>query len=159
MEPKEYRLLIVEDEDDFAYLLDLVLSPLFTLERVGTLEAAAARLAAQPKIDAVLLDLILPNSIGTKAVHELHKRFMSVPLIVISGATDIAEADILNAGAQEFIPKPVVNVKELGRIIVKTLMRQRVWLDHLESQVQLRLLRAETTGSLQRLEKVAERDK
>lgn len=152
-EPGTYRVLIVEDNTDFACLLKMSLEPMFAVETCETLGAATARLANRREaIDAVLLDLTLPNSVGANAVHILHTRFLAVPIIVISGAA-VEEEEILQAGAQAFFRKPC-EPAAVRTEIARCIIRHHVWLESLSTDAELREIRKELVNSLGRLDKL-----
>ncbi len=70
--PREERLLLVEDQADHADLIEVQLSAQasgrWTIERVATLKGAVAA-AAATRPDVVLLDLNLPDSRGLATVN------------------------------------------------------------------------------------------
>lgn len=97
--PREERLLLVEDQADHADLIEVQLSAQasgrWTIERVATLKGAVAA-AAATRPDVVLLDLNLPDSRGlgsggamapVLAREGTHARSISVPHPPIATAT------------------------------------------------------------------------
>lgn len=71
----------------------------------GTLEEALKRLAAGD-IDAVMLDLILPDSRGRETFMRVHSRFPEVPVIILTGAADEELAiRLVQEGAQDYLVK------------------------------------------------------
>ena len=84
------RLLLIEDSPDEACLLEESLSrvdrpPL--LIHAETLEEARRRLA-ENRIDAVLLDLGLPDSIGLETLDRANAAADYLPIIVLPGLED-----------------------------------------------------------------------
>jgi DNA-binding response OmpR family regulator len=117
------RLLLVEDD------LDLGPALRAALERAGHVvdlapDIAGARAALEvARHDAVLLDLGLPEGDGVAFVADLRRAGVATPVLVVSardGADAIAGA--LNAGADDYVVKPVAMVELEARL--NALMRR-----------------------------------
>ena len=101
------HILIVEDDPVVADVLGM------TLEEAGHFQSAAHNIEtalAELKhntIDAVLLDINLPDGDGTRLARLIRKNYMPVPILVVSGN---AETDdkiaALGAGADGYLTKP-----------------------------------------------------
>lgn len=76
------------------------------VEQADCLAEGLRLLSSAPRFDLILLDLNLPDTIGTSGIETLRQRFPRVPVMVLSGATDRATIDrCLRAGASGFLPK------------------------------------------------------
>src|SRR6185295_4903911 len=111
------NLLIVEDSPSDARLLEACLYEgmlgVGSIEREGTLGGALTRLDLGD-IDAVLLDLGLPDSSGTDTIRQVVVRSPDVPVIVVSGLSDASVAEAAVAlGAQDYVLKGAVTPKDL----------------------------------------------
>lgn len=102
------RVLVVEDDRTSAELVAAM------VEREGFVpivcsSAAAARAAYQAERPvAVLLDWVLPDAPGTEVCRELRMTDAALTIIFISGRNDETSiARGLDAGADDFVPKPV----------------------------------------------------
>lgn len=105
------RLLVVDDgATNRAFLRDL-LEPLgFAIEEAVDAAAALARAAAPPALDAVLLDLRLPDRDGTEVARELRARpaTAALPILAVSaGALSVVRAEVTAAGCDGFLAKPI----------------------------------------------------
>lgn len=117
-------ILIVDDELQIRRLLN------GTLTRAGyeTIEAKTGRealeLAASTHLDAILLDLGLPDRDGLELV-PLLKRQTKVPIVVVSAreATDDKVA-ALDLGADDYVTKPFDGEELLARL--RAALRNRV---------------------------------
>jgi DNA-binding NarL/FixJ family response regulator len=70
------------------------------------LERAFDLAAGEPGFDLVMLDLGLPGYSGVEALERFRERFPSLPVVVVSGASDSASINAaLDLGAMGFIPK------------------------------------------------------
>src|SRR5512134_3244444 len=75
------------------------------LEHVTTLQSGLDRLA-RGDVDAVLLDLDLPDSRGIETVVRVHEPDPTLPIVVFTGdAADETAVAALAAGAQDFLVK------------------------------------------------------
>ena len=91
-----------------------------------TLGAGLERLA-EHDIDAVLLDLNLPDSNGIDTVLRLRERDPAVPLVVFTGADDDETAvAALAAGAQDYLVKEEIGASLLCRSIRYAIERSRI---------------------------------
>lgn len=76
------------------------------VEQAGCLADALRVLATTSRVDLVLLDLDLPDTVGTSGVETIRQRFPRVPVMVLSAAHDRATIDrCLRAGASGFLSK------------------------------------------------------
>ena len=103
------RVLIV---DDHALVRDglraVLLSsfPACAIAEAGSFSEALDRLAAEPDVDIVLLDLNIPDASRFSALEQLRGDFPSLPVVMVSGSYDRATVrDALAAGAAGFLPK------------------------------------------------------
>src|SRR5437762_10441682 len=106
--PAPLRVLLVEDEDAYARLLETMLGrdgPL-TIERVCTLSDAIKVLAGD-EIDAILLDLGLPDSAGIETVDRLHTLVGDrIPIVVLTARDDDEiGVEAVHRGAQDYLVK------------------------------------------------------
>jgi len=96
------------------------------LEWVGELSQALARLT-QGGIDAVLLDLELPDSEGMVTFERMYAFAPDVPIIVL---TDIADEEVamstVQGGAQEFLVKEELVPSVLARSVRHAIERHRL---------------------------------
>src|SRR5688572_2282275 len=102
-------VLLVEDNDDDAALIERVLSRFrriaFSPERVASLGAAIERLR-QNAYDVVLADLGLPDSDGLATFTAIHAHASGAAVVVLTG-DDREELGLraVELGAQEYIVK------------------------------------------------------
>lgn len=118
--PQNAQILIVEDDDHIAYLLE------FMLQREGytTVRAADGRAAEQLFETAVspllvLLDVMLPYQDGFQLVRLIRAKpeWKNVPVIMLTAKSherDIVRA--LEAGANDYVIKPFQHNELLARV-------------------------------------------
>ena len=118
------KVLLVDDDVRNVYSL----SNLLELQGMHIVEAyngkeALEKLRAEPAIDLVLMDVMMPEMDGMEATREIRKieRFKNLPLIALTAKAMKEDREkCIAAGASDYIPKPVDSDKLL------TLMR--MWL-------------------------------
>lgn len=101
------RLLLVEDTFDMAEAIKI------RLERSGsacdlaqTLEEARSCLAVQ-KYDVVILDINLPDGLGTELLKEIRSRGDRTPILMLTAQFSVDErVSTLNSGADDYLVKP-----------------------------------------------------
>jgi DNA-binding NarL/FixJ family response regulator len=103
------KILIVDDHVLIRQgIRELVrtLSPDATVLEAGDSAGALALVAAEPALDLVLLDLMLPGTDGMSTLDRLRARHPGIPVVVLSSREDRADiVDALDRGAMGFIPK------------------------------------------------------
>ncbi|GMV50134.1 response regulator [Nitrospirales bacterium NOB] len=124
------RVLLIEDNEDDAQLIREALtepsSQITGLAWADRLETGFARLAEGP-VDAVLVDLSLPDSHGLDTVDHVRARAQDAPVIVLTGLDDeaVAEAALLR-GAQDYLVKGRLTGDSLRRAIRYAMGRHHV---------------------------------
>ncbi len=109
-----------------------------TLQTAGNL-ADALVLCAEGSFDAVLLDLMLPDSSGVETLRRLHDALPRVPIIVLTATDDRALAlELLARGAQDYLLKNQVDGSSLLRSIRYAIERQRTALQLEQETARLR---------------------
>ena len=124
------KVLLIEDSPGDARLAAELLQEAagFELTHVERLSDATARLGSGG-FDAVLLDLMLPDSSGLATVSSVHDRAPDLPIIVYSGfgADDMLFArEAVRGGAQDFLPKGLATPAAMKRAIVTSIERKRL---------------------------------
>jgi signal transduction histidine kinase len=124
------RVLLVEDNQADARLLHEYLRepgfPAAVLTHVETV-AAAIEAARGGAVDAVVLDLTLPDAQGMDAVTRTHAALPGVPIVVLTGLEDQATAlRAMQSGAQDYLVKAEASPPLLARALRYALERSRL---------------------------------
>lgn len=123
-------VLLIEDNEDDAELIREALSPhsshSITLEWADRLETGFSKLA-RSAVDAVLLDLSLPDSHGLNTLDQVRTQIQDAPVIVLTGLDDerVAE-EALRHGAQDYLVKGRLDGDLLRRAIRYAMGRHQV---------------------------------
>ncbi len=129
MSEQRVKVLLVEDNAGDARLIQESLSDLandrFDIEIADRLATALRRLNTGG-IDAVLLDLALPDSQGQETFHKARAHAPTIPIIVLTGLGDDALAlKLVREGAQDYVTKLGLNGSVLSRAIRYAIERER----------------------------------
>jgi two-component system, cell cycle sensor histidine kinase and response regulator CckA len=128
-EQGEIRILVVEDAPEDACLIQTLLQNAkrgrFQAETVSTLSHAFERLS-QGGIDAIILDLTLPDSSGMGTFEKLQSRFPLVPVLVLTAGQDESMADVaIRHGAQDYLHKGALDSALVVRAVRYAIERKR----------------------------------
>ena len=129
MKDKQIAVLLIEDNPGDARFIQEMLAEArdvsFCVTVVDRLQTGLERVAAGG-IDAVLLDLSLPDSQGLDTFITVHRRVPHVPIIVLTGLADAALAvQAVRQGAQDYLVKGEVGGGLLVRSIRHAIERKR----------------------------------
>ncbi|MDX6401451.1 MAG: two-component system, NarL family, response regulator LiaR [Gaiellaceae bacterium] len=107
-----YRILVAEDDEDFLAALETVLEADGRFAVVGRARNGreAVEIAGRLQIDAIVMDIEMPELDGVEATRQLQEQQPDVPVIAISG-TDYEERvlEIRDAGAVDYVRKSRVD--------------------------------------------------
>jgi two-component sensor histidine kinase/DNA-binding response OmpR family regulator len=139
MRDNKIKVLLVEDNPGDARLIQEMLSEAgasaFALEQADMLSTGLERLAAGD-IDAVLLDLGLPDSSGLDTFITVHAQAPDVPIVMLTGLDDAELAiTVVQEGAQDYLPKNKLDSELLVRTIRYAIERKKTetHIEHLNS--------------------------
>jgi DNA-binding response OmpR family regulator len=137
------HILLVEDNLRLTQTLTQSLRALgIDVSAVGD-GAAADQLLLQRSFDVVLLDLALPRLDGMQVLQRLRGRGDAVPVIILTASGDtIDRVRGLNAGADDYLPKPFELAELEARL--RALHRRRV--GAVQAVLQVGRLRFETAS-------------
>ena len=111
-------ILVVEDDEGMLFYCQHELKQHYTVHAVKSAEEMFTALESLTP-DLILLDIILPGMDGYQAARTLKsdERYKGIPIIFISGLTDeMSETEGFNAGAVDYIYKPIVASQLIRRI-------------------------------------------
>jgi two-component system KDP operon response regulator KdpE len=109
-------VLVVDDEPQFLRALSTNLRGAGYEVTTAATAADALSAAALAPPDAIVLDLLLPDSTGTEVCREL-RAWSSAPILLVSAVGDEAEKiAALDAGADDYVTKPFAVGELLARL-------------------------------------------
>ena len=114
------KVLVVDDDYRNTFALTALLERAHA--RVKTAESgpdAIVALERDPGIDVILMDIMMPVMDGYTAIHTIRSnaQFNSIPIIAVTGKVVAGERErCLDAGANDYVPKPVNTAELLNAI-------------------------------------------
>ncbi|WP_287587149.1 response regulator [Candidatus Borrarchaeum sp.] len=130
-----FKVLLIEDNPGDVRLIQEELTDIeaitlhninFELTKANQLSKGLKCLHDQ-KIDLILLDLMLPDSLGIDTFMEVHLYAQKVPIIVLTGINDEKLAiKAVNEGAQDYIVKGKMDTQLLMQSIIRAIGKHRV---------------------------------
>jgi DNA-binding response OmpR family regulator len=117
------RLLMIEDNDRLSEFLEKGLSDAgFAVDRADTL-ADADIILETSRVDAVILDLGLPDGDGLSLLKKRRQSGDLTPVLILTARDELSDrVSGLNAGADDYLAKPFAMVELVAR--VKALLRR-----------------------------------
>lgn len=145
------RALLVDDDEKDALLIRVQLAEstqgAFDLVHVETVRDAMNRLAVEPTIDLVLLDLMLPDAEGMEGLAQLRVHFPDIPIVMLTGLNDESMAiRSLRMGAQDYLAKGHFDHHLLTRAIRYALERKAAEVER--NRLHLELARRERLAAV-----------
>ncbi|MGY6217043.1 ATP-binding response regulator [Methylolobus aquaticus] len=122
------RVLIVDDEPSSVQIIARALAPLVTAEFALSGTEALERLASNDVPDLIVLDVLMPSMNGFEVCSRLKNdpRTREIPVIFVTASREIeSETLALQAGASDFIHKPINPQVARLRVGLHILLRQR----------------------------------
>jgi len=148
MENKVIKVLLVEDNQIDAQITKEILAASLTIHfevlHVISLEKALKALKKE-KYEVILLDYLLPDSMGIDTIVAIQEKVPTIPILVLTWTEDEKIIDqVINKGAQDLLIKGEMLAGSLIRSISYAIERQQM----LESLKQLDRLKSEFVSSV-----------
>ena len=111
------EILVVEDETGIADFLDRGLRAEGYEVKVAVDGEDGARLAADPGVDLIVLDRMLPKVDGLEVLARVRQARPLLPVIMLTAKAEIADrVEGLDSGATDYVTKPFAFEELLARI-------------------------------------------
>jgi DNA-binding response OmpR family regulator len=111
------HVLVVEDEKKTASFIRKALQAEgFAVDVVHNGDEVAPLVSATT-FDAIIMDIMLPGRDGVSALKQLRSRKITTPVLLLSARGEVDErVEGLNAGADDYLPKPFVLAELIARV-------------------------------------------
>jgi DNA-binding NtrC family response regulator len=119
MSMKEFKVLMVDDEEDFVNTLSERMK-MRDLDSDVALDGEQALQRVEDDIpDVMVLDLKMPGIDGLEVLRRVKKAYPQIPVIILTGhGSEKDEAEARRLGAFEYLQKPV-DIEKLVRVMRK----------------------------------------
>ncbi len=111
------RILVVEDEKKTASFIRKALQAEGFAVDVLHDGNEALPVAIHTPYDAIILDIMLPGRDGLSLLRQLRRQRQAAPVLLLSARGELTErVEGLNAGADDYLPKPFALVELVARV-------------------------------------------
>jgi DNA-binding response OmpR family regulator len=118
------KLLVIEDEERVASFIAKGLKAKGHVVLLARTGREGLALAAEPDLDAVVLDLGLPDIDGTEVLRRLRGRNDTLPVVVLTARGEVGDrVRGLDLGADDYLIKPFAFDELLARLRVRLRVR------------------------------------
>jgi len=122
----QVKLLLLEDDPSSVFLLKTSLGCNGTDYQIRVSESLEGGLQAlkEDSFDAALVDLNLVDSVGADTVRMFRETDGEIPLVVVTGDTDVSVAkEAMALGAQDYVVKSPLTWPMLGHVVASSIAR------------------------------------
>jgi len=117
-------ILVVDDEEDFLWLIDTMLQEAGYSVIQAKNGEAALKLLEKDIPDLILMDYRLPNRNGLQVAADVKQRIPTVPIIILTGYAEVGSAvEAMKIGVYDYVTKPV-DIDDLLFTIKRCLEKQ-----------------------------------
>ncbi|MBR6602066.1 MAG: sigma-54-dependent Fis family transcriptional regulator, partial [Bacteroidaceae bacterium] len=123
-------ILIVDDNEDVLFALNLLLKPHFRKVKVSTTPDRIAQFMESDDPDVILLDMNFSRDAssgqeGMEVLHDILKRDTEAVVVMMTAYSDMSKAiNAIKAGATDFVAKPWENEKLIATLTAAAKLRQ-----------------------------------
>ena len=130
MKKQSIKLLLIEDDREDVLLIKDILENShhsFRIKHCSSLKEAE-KLLSPKQFDAILVDLNLPDSQGLDTLNQLSAIAPAIPKVVLTSINDPELiGKIIEAGAQDYVPKQILPADFIERVILHAMERQKLF--------------------------------
>ena len=131
MSEKRINILLVEDNKDFAKLVQVYLQRFdkeaFTVTWKENHAEAMAELESNPDVQIVLMDYFLPGKNGLEITKEMRKRNIMVPVVFLTVNKDFDLAvDVMKIGIDDYLVKEEISSPVLPKTVLSVIEKRRL---------------------------------
>jgi two-component system response regulator GlrR len=143
------HILIVDDDDDFRYLVCSFLKKLDAKVFEANDGAKGLEIIQKESINLLITDLIMPHMTGEELVENVKKINPRLLIVVMTSNASLESAvDLMQKGADDYITKPFTEkgfLARVGKTLEKLMLQQKI--EQLEREVNRQFLKQPFIGS------------
>jgi DNA-binding response OmpR family regulator len=124
---EQAKILVIDDDEGMIELLSLLLAPASSQILTTSSGSRGIELVRQNDLDAIILDLMMPEMTGWMVCKSI-REFSDVPILILTAMDSPgAIAQALDAGADDYLIKPVSSgtlIAHLNRLVRRRVITQ-----------------------------------
>jgi len=130
-EQRDIRILLVEDNRDFAKLVEIFLGKhgpeRFDIVWKENGHQALAELSKDDSFDVILMDYFLPQQNGLEITRTLQERGIRIPVVFLTVNKDFDLAvEVLKLGVEDYLVKEEISTPALPKTILNVIERRQL---------------------------------
>lgn len=130
-EPRPIRILLVEDNPDFAKLVEVFLRKhepeAFEVTWKDNGPDAIRAFTQNPTFDIILMDYFLPGQNGLEITKALQEKRLNVPIVFLTVNKDFDLAvEVMKLGIEDYLVKEEISTPVLPKTILNVIERQKL---------------------------------
>ncbi len=102
-----YQILVVDDEPEIQEISAYEFSIRGAKVHVAEGAYDALKILSQEKIDFIVSDFLMPKGSGLDLMKGLKTQGIAVPIIILTGFSDLSRDEVIEMGALEMFYKPI----------------------------------------------------
>ena len=119
------RILIAEDDAPLATVIAQAFKSEDHVTKVAANGDHALHLMQKEAFDLLILDLNLPVVTGSEVLHKVRSENSDIPILILTATDEVAErVACLDAGAEDYLAKPIVDLSVVRTKMERLLNRQ-----------------------------------
>jgi phosphoserine phosphatase RsbU/P len=131
MDQPKYRILLVEDNKDFAKLVQVYLQRFdkgkFEIVWKENYDDAIAILNDDKNFDIILMDYFLPGKNGLEITRELKGRKIGIPIVFLTVNKDFDLAvDVMKLGVEDYLVKEEISSPVLPKTVLSVIEKNKL---------------------------------
>lgn len=131
MDDNKIKILLVEDNKDFAKLVQVYLQrydkEAFSVIWKENHTEALAELESNPGLDIVLMDYFLPGKNGLEITKEMRKKNITIPVVFLTVNKDFDLAvDVMKVGIDDYLVKEEITSPVLPKTLLSVIEKRRL---------------------------------
>lgn len=111
------NVLLIEDDPVIANSITMVLASERHVCHTAASGVEGIMFADGPELDAIILDLMLPDLDGYQVLRQLKNTQADVPVLILSGLSGVDQRELaFKSGADDFLTKPFNRQELVARV-------------------------------------------
>lgn len=111
------NLLIADDERELTYAVQQYFASQNYISDLAWNGRDALEMVSTGSYDVMILDIMMPEMDGMEVLRQMRSRNLDIPVLLLSAKSDLDDrVDGLNAGADDYLPKPFAMKELVARV-------------------------------------------